>query len=97
MFENIDWSTERVAQQTLARAHEIGLPMHVLPTWYDVDDIAALRTLLAEIRTGHSFDARLTPNQPEHTAVLLDTLLRETHLAARLGLPEDNRIERIAV
>ena len=55
---------------------EIGLPMHVLPTWYDVDDLAALRTLLAEIRTGHSFDARLAPNQPVHTAALLDTLLR---------------------
>ena len=96
LFEDIDWSTERVAQQTLARAREIGLPMHVLPTWYDVDDLAALRTLVAEIRAGHSFDARLTPNQPVHTAALLDTLLRQTDLAARLGMPDES-FERIAV
>ena len=97
IFQDIDWSTERVARQTIARAQEIGLPMTVLPTWYDVDDLAALRTLLAEIRMGHSFDSRLHPNRPVHTAALLDTLLNQANLAARLGLPQDAPIERIAV
>jgi uncharacterized protein len=97
LFEEIDWSTERVAEQTLARASEIGLPMSVLPTWYDVDDRTALRTLCAEIRDGHAFDPRLQPNRPLHTAALLDTLLSDANLALRLGLTPDGPIERIAV
>ncbi len=43
LFEDIAWSTEHVAQQTLERAAEIGLDVHMLPTWYDVDDIDSLR------------------------------------------------------
>ena len=50
MFEDIAWSTERVAEQTLARAREIGLDVHMLPAWYDVDDIDGLRRLQAELR-----------------------------------------------
>jgi rSAM/selenodomain-associated transferase 1 len=97
LFERIDWSTERVARQTLDRAHEIGLAVSVLPTWYDVDDRAGLRTLVAEIRAGHSFDSSLEPNTPQHTAALINTLLRDADLAARLGLPPEGPLERIAV
>ena len=55
MFEDIDWSTERVAEQTLERAREIGLDVHRLPVWYDVDDVdglapAACRTVRPELR-----------------------------------------------
>src|SRR5208282_2001075 len=39
MFEEIAWSTEAVAAQTLERAGEIKLDVHMLPVWYDVDDI----------------------------------------------------------
>lgn len=49
LFEEIDWSTERVAEQTLARAREIGLAVELLPTWYDVDDRATLRRLCDEL------------------------------------------------
>jgi rSAM/selenodomain-associated transferase 1 len=49
MFEDITWSTERVAEQTLARAREIGPDVHMLPAWYDVDDVDALRRLRAEL------------------------------------------------
>ena len=42
MFEEITWSTDRVAEQTLARAAEIGLDVHLLPAWYDVDDVESL-------------------------------------------------------
>src|SRR6516225_10198277 len=51
MFEDIAWSTERVAEQTLARAHEINLEVHMLPSWYDVDDICDLRRLDTELRS----------------------------------------------
>lgn len=49
VFEEIDWSTERVAEQTLARAAELGLEVKQLPTWYDVDDRATLRRLCDEL------------------------------------------------
>ncbi len=49
MFEDIAWSTERVAAQTLERAREIGLEVHSLPVWYDVDDVDGLRRLNAEL------------------------------------------------
>lgn len=48
LFEDIDWSTERVAEQTMERAHEVGVPLELLPTWYDVDDRATLRRLCNE-------------------------------------------------
>ncbi len=49
LFEGIDWSTERVAEQTIARAQEIGVKVELLPTWYDVDDRATLRRLCDEL------------------------------------------------
>jgi rSAM/selenodomain-associated transferase 1 len=49
LFEEIDWSTERVFRQTLARADEIGVTVAPLPKWYDVDDAATLATLVREI------------------------------------------------
>jgi hypothetical protein len=49
VFEEIDWSTERVFRQTLARAGEIGVPVALLPEWYDVDDEATLAMLAREI------------------------------------------------
>lgn len=49
MFEDIAWSTDRVAKQTLERAREIDLDVHRLPVWYDVDDLEGLRRLHAEL------------------------------------------------
>ena len=48
-FEEIDWSTERVLDQTIERARQIGLKVHLLPAWYDVDDRATLRRLCQEL------------------------------------------------
>ncbi len=53
LFEDVDWSTERVAAQTLVRARELNLSVHHLPSWYDVDDADALRVLVGEL-----FEAR---------------------------------------
>lgn len=48
MFSDIEWSTERVAEQTRARGRELGLDWIELDPWYDVDDADSLRTLLGE-------------------------------------------------
>ena len=49
LFEDIDWSTERVLNQTIQRATEIGLEAKLLPTGYDVDDGLSLRRLCNEL------------------------------------------------
>jgi uncharacterized protein len=79
MFEDVAWSTERVAEQTLLRASEIGLPVHVLPEWYDVDDVQSLRRLHAELyrhEAGSDSHAAptLRPHRASHSAALLDRL-----------------------
>ena len=48
LFRDIPWSTDRVAEATLARANALGLAVDVLPAWYDVDDIPTLRRALAD-------------------------------------------------
>ncbi|HEX4696732.1 MAG TPA: TIGR04282 family arsenosugar biosynthesis glycosyltransferase [Candidatus Udaeobacter sp.] len=49
LFERIDWSTERVLDQTMQRASEIGMEPELLPVGYDVDDRAALQRLCVEL------------------------------------------------
>jgi uncharacterized protein len=62
LFEQIDWSTERVLNQTIQRATEIGLEVKLLPNGYDVDDGASLRRLCNELLSEHGDDcvARIT-------------------------------------
>jgi rSAM/selenodomain-associated transferase 1 len=65
LFERIDWSTDRVLEQTIAAAGAIGLPVHLLPTWYDVDDRATLTRLCNEFfrddgRSSDGFEAPAT-------------------------------------
>ena len=50
LFEDIPWSTSTVHAVTLKRAREIGRPVVGVPGWYDVDDVASLRMLEAELR-----------------------------------------------
>jgi uncharacterized protein len=77
MFEDIAWSTARVAEQTRARARELGLELYVLPEWYDVDDVETLRRLYVEL-CGNSPAARRlaagAPHNARHTAALFDRL-----------------------
>jgi len=59
LYAHIAWSTGVVAATTARRAQEIGLPLHTLDPWFDVDDRVSLERLvrdLAEPRDG--------PNQP---------------------------------
>ena len=77
LFEDIAWSTERVAEQTLERAREIGLDVHRLPVWYDVDDAESLRRLQSELGRPeplrHRRGGRDLHDAP-HTAALLSRL-----------------------
>lgn len=76
LFEQVDWSTERVLEQTIAAARELDLPVHLLPGWYDVDDRATLSRLCKEFfsangRSGGGFAA------PATRAFLSELLERE--------------------
>ena len=85
MFEDITWSTAQVAEQTLERAREIGLKVHILPAWYDVDDLQSLRLLHEEIRGRRAVPRVHTPALAPHTAALIDRLCRESDFAKRIG------------
>ena len=85
LLEDIAWSTERVAQQTLERAAELKLPVHILPTWYDVDDVAGLEMLRAELLEDRSFAPDLCPAQPRHTRALIQSLVETSDLKDRLS------------
>jgi uncharacterized protein len=74
LFQDVDWSTERVLDQTLARADELGLPVVLLPSWYDVDDKAALRQLIGEVVDGRPF--RVVGSKPMPAAFTRSHLLR---------------------
>ena len=49
IFEEIDWSTDRVLSQTIERAREIGIEPVMLPTFYDIDDRVTLRRLCSDL------------------------------------------------
>jgi rSAM/selenodomain-associated transferase 1 len=74
VFERIDWSTERVFEQTRQRATEIGVEVHELPRGFDVDDRVTLCRLCDEL---------LGKNARDHVAPRTQEFLRE--LIARDG------------
>jgi uncharacterized protein len=84
LFEDVAWSTDKVARQTLDRAAEIGLDVHVLPDWYDVDDLESLRTLRRELIEAAPFASGLSAHPAARSAELLGMLLARTDLGARL-------------
>jgi rSAM/selenodomain-associated transferase 1 len=93
LFEDIDWSTERVAEQTLARAREISVAVHQLPSWYDVDDFTALRQLVSELFERRPF--RICGSMPTpalSTRRELARLLASTDLASRLEISQPSSL-----
>jgi rSAM/selenodomain-associated transferase 1 len=82
LFEGIAWSTESVARQTLDRAAELGLAVHMLPVWYDVDDASSLRLAAREVLGGVPFHQRIVPSAAPNTAELLGRLIAEGRLDA---------------
>ena len=69
LFERIDWSTERVLEQTKQRARELNLEVSLLPIGYDVDDAATLRRLCDELLSEKS-ERDLAPNTRAFLAAL---------------------------
>ena len=49
IFAGIPWSTAGVYRMTLQRAAESALAVTNVPAWYDIDDLASLRVLQAEL------------------------------------------------
>jgi uncharacterized protein len=80
LFEEIDWSTERVYRQTIARAGEIGLAVASLPEWYNIDDSETLTLLAREV--GKSGDAAI-PYRVGYPAPITTAFLEE--LAVKNG------------
>ena len=76
LFEEIDWSTERVLDQTIDHARQIGVKVHLLPAWYDVDDRATLRRLCQEFFAPNGGRPRGYP-APATRSFLDDLLKRE--------------------
>jgi uncharacterized protein len=85
LFEDIAWSTEHTGRQTLEHASELGLEVHHLPAWYDVDDTDALRCLYGELFEDQSFGGpNTTPFAARHTIAAFHQLLNGADLYARL-------------
>lgn len=72
LFKGIDWSTERVFEQTRKRANELNLEVALLPNGYDVDDRASLERLSAEL-LGERTPADMAPRTREFLAALVKT------------------------
>ena len=73
LFQEIDWSTERVFEQTIERANELRLKLELLPVCYDIDDAAALQRISNDLLGGAEPDA-VAP----HTRQFLNQLSIQT-------------------
>lgn len=95
LFEDISWSTDIVAQQTLERAAELGLPVHMLPAWYDVDDAASLKRVTCEVLEGVPFHSRIASSPARHTAELMKRIAQSVtpspRLSSTVSPPRDSR------
>jgi rSAM/selenodomain-associated transferase 1 len=54
LFRNIAWSTDQVIPQTLDICRHLGLLVHQLPEWYDVDVAADLKRLVRDLTANPS-------------------------------------------
>ena len=75
LFERIDWSTERVLNQTIQRAMELELEAKLLPSGYDVDDGASLRRLCNEL-----LNDKVLADRAPHTREFLARLVERKKL-----------------
>jgi rSAM/selenodomain-associated transferase 1 len=93
LFADIAWSTSQVMAQTLARAARLGLPVSILPPWYDVDDAAGLELLCHELFGPAPFPlaGAARPAPALRTRALLAGLLRDDDCARGSGLASISR------
>ncbi len=73
LFDRIAWSTADVLAHTIERAEEIGVPVELLPNWYDVDDAASLNRLCEEL---FETPPREGAYPATHTRAFLEQLIR---------------------
>lgn len=66
VFENIEWSTPRVYDQTLQRAAELRLSVKNVRKWYDVDEATDLVRLYVELAS--------SPVLAPHTRTILELI-----------------------
>jgi uncharacterized protein len=71
LFEQIEWSTERVLEQTKQRASDVDVEVKLLPMGYDVDDRATLRQLCGEL-FGENSREDLAPNTQKFLAEIIE-------------------------
>ena len=76
LFERIDWSTERVFEQTVARARDIGVETKLLPSGYDVDNSTTLRQLCDELLSEDS-PAEIAPTTRKFLKEIIEREGRE--------------------
>jgi len=81
LFEDIDWSTSCVADQTRERARAVGLSVEELETWYDVDDAAALHRLCRDLASTGQIGG-LGPYPAPATARCIEQLFIHDRLSA---------------
>jgi hypothetical protein len=73
LFQGISWSTSEVLAQTVERAREMSLDVHLLPEWYDVDDRQSLRLLCRDLFAANGGGSR--DGAGTSTRAFLETLL----------------------
>jgi rSAM/selenodomain-associated transferase 1 len=71
LFQEIEWSTERVFEQTMARTKELGLEAHLLPSGFDVDDRATLQRLCQEL-----LGKNARPEEAPNTRQFLEEIIK---------------------
>lgn len=86
LFEDINWSTERVTSQTLERAAELKLDVIRLAPWYDIDDLDGLRKLIDEIADDLPQEGASGTHFPHHSATVLRRLSEAADFAERIEL-----------
>lgn len=90
LFEDIDWSTNRVLSQTIDRAAEISLEVHQLPAWYDLDDAQTLARLCAELFCGNGARGYQAAFTREYLARLIQDGKRERIWPGAASMPGES-------
>lgn len=70
LFQEIEWSTEKVFDQTTQRAKTLGLDVETLPLGLDVDDSVTLKTLCDRLLSADERD-----NVAPHTKAFLSRII----------------------
>ncbi len=79
LFADIEWSTDRVADQTAAQAARLGLALEQVGTWFDVDDRDSLVRLIQQSDMPSGSD---TPFPAPATTQVIHRLNLATRLCA---------------